>query len=196
MKTWLSMMMQICVFFMLLFTSHAFSSSNPTKTTLSSAHRKYDRSESHLMRNLRVMKMFHSSKDSTSMNTAIPLNKPFPTSIIAQATTIPNAEVVKTSSLSRNVDTSNYELSPQQFIYVILTSIFITCLIVADVVGVKLFEIPLPFEILGHKTVEHTCGMLTFPITFILGDIINEYYGPKAAKNTVREEKEGIPSRF
>lgn len=51
--------------------------------------------------------------------------------------------------------------------------------------GVKLFEIPLPFSILGHTTVEHTCGMLTFPITFILGDMINEYYGPKAAKNTV-----------
>jgi len=27
--------------------------------------------------------------------------------------------------------------------------------------------------------------MLTFPITFVLGDTINEYYGPKAAKNTV-----------
>ena len=27
--------------------------------------------------------------------------------------------------------------------------------------------------------------MLTFPITFILGDIINEYYGAKAAKRTV-----------
>ena len=68
---------------------------------------------------------------------------------------------------------SQYELSPQQFIYVVLSSIFVTCLIIADVIGVKLFEIPLPFEILGHKTVEHTCGMLTFPITFLLGDIIN-----------------------
>ena len=68
---------------------------------------------------------------------------------------------------------SQYELSPQQFIYVVLSSIFVTCLIIADVIGVKLFEIPLPFEIFGHKTVEHTCGMLTFPITFLLGDIIN-----------------------
>jgi len=81
--------------------------------------------------------------------------------------------------------TTPYDLSPQQLVYVVLTSIFVTCLLVADVIGVKLFEIPLPFEILGHKTVEHTCGMLTFPITFILGDMINEYFGPKAAKNTV-----------
>ena len=49
-------------------------------------------------------------------------------------------------------------------------------------IGVKLFEIPLPFEILGHKTVEHTCGMLTFPVTFLLGDLINEYYGEKPWK--------------
>jgi uncharacterized integral membrane protein (TIGR00697 family) len=27
--------------------------------------------------------------------------------------------------------------------------------------------------------------MLTFPITFLLGDLINEYYGPKATKQTV-----------
>jgi uncharacterized integral membrane protein (TIGR00697 family) len=94
------------------------------------------------------------------------------------------SDALLTSKSSSKYD-NQYELSPQQFIYVVLSSIFITCLIIADVIGVKLFEIPLPFEIFGHKTVEHTCGMLTFPITFLLGDIINEYYGPKAAKNTV-----------
>lgn len=90
-----------------------------------------------------------------------------------------------TSKASTGSPDSQYELSPQQFIYVVLTSVFVTCLIVADVIGVKLFDIPLPFEILGRKSIEHTCGMLTFPITFLLGDIINEYYGSKAAKNTV-----------
>lgn len=80
---------------------------------------------------------------------------------------------------------TQYELSPQQFVYVVLTSIFITCLILADVIGVKLFDIQLPFEILGKTHIEHTCGMITFPITFVLGDIINEYYGSKAAKRTV-----------
>lgn len=69
-----------------------------------------------------------------------------------------------------------YKFSKQQSLYVILNSIFITCLIVADVIGVKLFELKFPFSILGVSSVEHTCGMLTFPITFLLGDIINEYY--------------------
>jgi len=78
-----------------------------------------------------------------------------------------------------------YTLSTQQFTYVILTSIFVTCLIIADVIGVKLFEFKLPFEILGHKSIEHTCGMITFPITFLLGDTINEYYGAKATRQTV-----------
>jgi len=78
-----------------------------------------------------------------------------------------------------------YAFSKQQFVYVVLTSLFVTCLIVADVIGVKIFELTLPFTIMGFKTVEHTCGMLTFPVTFLLGDIINEYYGPKATRTTV-----------
>ena len=117
---------------------------------------------------------------------------------IAKVTTVTSQPYLfLKSSLKDSVDISNekissitnydsqYELSSQQFVYVVLSAIFITCLLVADVIGVKLFEIPLPFEIFGRKTIEHTCGMLTFPITFLLGDIINEYYGPKAAKNTV-----------
>ena len=96
--------------------------------------------------------------------------------------------IVADSPPIRIVSSANvppYSLSPQQFVYVVLTSIFVTCLIIADVIGVKLFEFNLPFPILGHKTIEHTCGMITFPITFLLGDTINEYYGAKATRQTV-----------
>ena len=92
-----------------------------------------------------------------------------------------SAEDIIVAQQPANSD-NQYELSPQQFVYVVLTSIFVTCLIIADVIGVKLFEIPLPFEILGHKTVEHTCGMIIFPVTFVLGDVINEYFGPKVQR--------------
>lgn len=81
--------------------------------------------------------------------------------------------------------TPPYTLSTPQFLYVVLTSVFISSLIVADIVGVKIFEIPLPFPIFGCKNVEHTCGMLTFPLTFLLSDIITEYYGPETTKKTV-----------
>lgn len=84
-----------------------------------------------------------------------------------------------------NLPDMDLNLSPKQLAYVVLTSIFITCLLVADLIGVKLFSIPLPFSIGGIHNIEHTCGMITFPITFLLGDIINEYYGAKYAKNTV-----------
>lgn len=91
----------------------------------------------------------------------------------------------ETNSSNQRVTTeSPHNLTPQQFVYVTLTSIFITCLIIADVIGVKIFELQLPFKIFGHSTIEHTCGMITFPVTFLLGDIINEYYGPQAAKQT------------
>jgi len=78
-----------------------------------------------------------------------------------------------------------YELSAQQAVYMWLSGLFVACLLIADIIGVKLFEVALPFEVLGFRTVQHTCGMLTFPITFVIGDVINEYFGEKAAKRTV-----------
>jgi hypothetical protein len=78
-----------------------------------------------------------------------------------------------------------HRLSMQQFIYVILSSTFITCLIIADIIGVKIFEMKFPFSIFGFSSIQHTCGMIPFPVTFLLGDIINEYYGPRATRQTV-----------
>ena len=93
--------------------------------------------------------------------------------------------VPEVNRAERPVTKPPHRLSIHQLIYVILTSTFVTCLIVADVIGVKIFEFKFPFTILGHNSVEHTCGMITFPVTFLLGDIINEYYGPKATRQTV-----------
>jgi queuosine precursor transporter len=66
-----------------------------------------------------------------------------------------------------------YVMSVQQKLYLWLTGFFVACLLVSDVVGVKLFQI---------GPVKHTCGMLTFPVTFLLTDLINEYYGKKGAR--------------
>ena len=70
--------------------------------------------------------------------------------------------------------------STAQLIYLWLTCVFVACLLIADITGVKLFQ----FTLAGI-TVQHTCGMLTFPVTFLLTDLINEYYGKKAARRTV-----------
>lgn len=69
-----------------------------------------------------------------------------------------------------------------QKVYLWLATLFIASLLIADIVGIKLFRIPLPFSIFGFDAVEHTCGMLTFPITFLLTDLVNEYFGPRAAR--------------
>ncbi len=70
----------------------------------------------------------------------------------------------------------------QQRIYIWLTALASACLIISDVVGIKLFSIPLPFPIFGIKAIDHTCGMLAFPVTFLLTDLINEYYGARGAR--------------
>lgn len=78
-------------------------------------------------------------------------------------------------------------MTVQQRLYVWLAAISATCLIVADIVGIKLFHFPLGFTVrlpfIGEiSAIDHTCGMLTFPVTFLLTDLINEYYGKRAAR--------------
>ncbi len=75
-----------------------------------------------------------------------------------------------------------HAFSAAQLVYLWLSALFIASLLIADIVGIKLFRIPLPFTVLGFDAIEHTCGMLTFPVTFLLTDLINEYFGPRAAR--------------
>lgn len=69
-------------------------------------------------------------------------------------------------------------------LYLWMSAIFITCLLLANILGVKLFSFELPLAGWGggKLTVEHTVGMLPFPITFLLTDLLNEYYGKRAAR--------------
>jgi Putative vitamin uptake transporter len=103
-------------------------------------------------------------------------------SALAASTTLPDPVRVPDN---HNGLTPPYTMSTPQYIYVVLNSFFLTCLLVADFIGVKIFEIPLPFAIGGFKSIEHTCGMLTFPFTFLISDITTEYYGPSATKRMV-----------
>jgi queuosine precursor transporter len=77
-----------------------------------------------------------------------------------------------------------------QILYVWLAAFFVACLLVADIVGIKLFRIPLGFTVdvpwIGPiSAIEHTCGMLTFPATFLLTDLLNEYYGKRGARRVM-----------
>jgi queuosine precursor transporter len=84
-----------------------------------------------------------------------------------------------------------HQLSRAQLVYVWLSALFVASLLVADVLGVKLFRLPLgfsfsvPWQDTSIDAIQHTCGMLTFPITFLLTDLINEFYGRRAARRIV-----------
>ena len=65
----------------------------------------------------------------------------------------------------------------------VLTGIFVTCLLVADITGSKFFSLNL-FTVGSYTFVTHSVGMLSFPVTFLLTDLINEYFGAQAARRT------------
>ncbi|MEM0952378.1 MAG: queuosine precursor transporter [Cyanobacteria bacterium P01_H01_bin.74] len=69
--------------------------------------------------------------------------------------------------------------NPTVFIW--MAAIFITCLIVADLTGAMLFSftLALPF---GGTSVLLSAGIIPFPITFILTDLLNEFYGQSGAR--------------
>lgn len=74
------------------------------------------------------------------------------------------------------------DFTPRQIAYIWLVAFCAACLLIADVVGIKLFRIELPFNVFGIGAIVHTCGMLTFPVTFLLTDLLNEYYGRRGAR--------------
>lgn len=70
-----------------------------------------------------------------------------------------------------------------QQIYLWLTAVFITCLVVANLMGSMVFSIPLPFELpwVGSAAIL-SAGIIPFPVTFLLTDLVNEFYGKEGAR--------------
>jgi queuosine precursor transporter len=62
-------------------------------------------------------------------------------------------------------------------LFITLVAVFMTCLIVGDMIGGKLTS----FELFGREWI-FSVGQLAFPVTFILTDILNEFYGRKVVR--------------
>lgn len=74
------------------------------------------------------------------------------------------------------------EFSRGQLLYVWLAGLFVTCLLVANIVGSKFFLFGTA-NVLGIELdISHSVGMFAFPVTFLLTDLLNEYYGPRGAR--------------
>lgn len=69
------------------------------------------------------------------------------------------------------------KLDRRVLLFLFLLGIFLTSLLVGDIIGGKLTEV----HLLGQTRII-SVGMIPFPITFLLTDILNEFYGKKAAR--------------
>ena len=67
-------------------------------------------------------------------------------------------------------------------IFLVLSGLFITNAIIAEILGTKIFDVSI------IKDFSLSVGVVIWPVVFITTDIINEYFGKKGVKK-VREEK-------
>jgi uncharacterized integral membrane protein (TIGR00697 family) len=75
-------------------------------------------------------------------------------------------------------------------LFIILSGFFIANALIAEFIGVKIFSLestlgfnPADIRLFGGSySFNLTCGVLLWPIVFIMTDIINEYYGMKGVR--------------
>ncbi len=75
-------------------------------------------------------------------------------------------------------------------LFLVLSGLFITNALLAEVIGVKIFSLEdtlgIPranINLFGSAFSFHlTAGVVLWPVVFIMTDIINEYYGPRGVR--------------
>ena len=73
-----------------------------------------------------------------------------------------------------------------QRIYLLLGVLFITSLVVSNLIFKKFFYFyPIETPVLGVKLFEISVGILPYPITFLITDLISEIYGKQKANQVV-----------
>ncbi len=106
-----------------------------------------------------------------------------PAPVVSGGGTLPSLPIVPAGGGRRHRhDRAPFRLRRPQKLYVVLAGIFLTALVVAEATAAKFFaafDLPFTFSLWGFETttVVMTTGVIAFPITFIVTDLINEYYG-------------------
>jgi len=71
-------------------------------------------------------------------------------------------------------------------IYLLLAGLFITSLVVSNLIFQKFFYwYPFDMKILGNPLFELSVGIIPYPLTFLITDLISEIYGKKKANQVV-----------
>ncbi len=81
---------------------------------------------------------------------------------------------------------SETKKSHAQVIYLILAALFIASLVTSNLIFQKFFYwYPFDIIVFGEKLFEVSVGLLPYPITFLITDILSEIYGKKKANQVV-----------
>ena len=76
-------------------------------------------------------------------------------------------------------------------LFVLFAAFFVANALIAECIGGKIFSFeklfgmsPWHFTLFGEKNIAFslTCGVMLWPLEFVVTDIVNEYYGPKAVR--------------
>mgnify|MGYP000385518119 CR=1 FL=1 len=70
-------------------------------------------------------------------------------------------------------------------LYLILTGIFVASLVSCNLIFQKFFQLEIWLPFIGDYTFEQSVGLLPYPITFLVTDIISEIYGKNKANQVV-----------
>ena len=76
-------------------------------------------------------------------------------------------------------------ISKANNLYLVLSGIFIASLVSCNLIFQKFFEIEIWVPFIGSYTFAQSVGLLPYPITFLVTDIISEIYGKKRANQVV-----------
>ncbi|MBU3713804.1 MAG: queuosine precursor transporter [Ferruginibacter sp.] len=76
-------------------------------------------------------------------------------------------------------------------LFIFISAFFVANALIAECIGGKIFSLektlgftPFNFSLFGESNLSFslTCGVLLWPLEFVMTDIVNEYYGPKAVR--------------
>lgn len=76
-------------------------------------------------------------------------------------------------------------------LFIFIAAFFVANALIAECIGGKIFSLerifgmdPVNFTLFGESNLSFslTCGVLLWPLEFVMTDIVNEYYGPKAVR--------------